>query len=585
MSNSDRELPQFVYEPLKTSRNIRLLRVSVSSATTAQRQTAHAPTENANRTSYELVEVPLSTCSDTYEAVSYAWGNTTQSHSLQINGQYQLPITETLATALPYLTKPCSTGYLWIDQICINQSDLQERGQQVSLMGEIYSGALRVLVWTGSEIKGFSVAMSRSSKLNERSRYKSLSKRHRKAIDGLFGQSWFRRGWVIQEAVMAKSITFVSGNCAFSAADLSSAQRQTYNGIEYGVDSMTFKGYCAFSSIMVLRGRSTHEIDESFDQLLVSFAENKTSDLRDQVYAFLGLARDPRILINPDYGAPVSIVYSDTARAIIEGTNSLEIFQWLPRLKADSLGLPSWVPNWSDPNKNWIPLISPFYGEESKRMNAANGRLHKMKYSPGIDTTILKISGRVVDHPYRRLPNPYYFICGTIDRNIKITSAFWRRTMFSTLRNSGSTSSRMFNWTDAEVLAIAPSGKTDFTRTLQRRLISILLPDFENPDDIIDLYNGERHSISKHQYYKKTFPGWVNYELWYTKAGKFALLIPDVCEESDAIAIIDGSKAPVLLGKGVGNTYTVKGLCYLEDAMHGEAVTWEEDEADVLELS
>jgi hypothetical protein len=41
--------------------------------------------------------------------------------------------------------------YLWIDAICINQEDLQERTNQVKMMGDIFENAFQVLVWLGEE--------------------------------------------------------------------------------------------------------------------------------------------------------------------------------------------------------------------------------------------------------------------------------------------------------------------------------------------------------------------------------------------------------------------------------------------------
>jgi hypothetical protein len=46
---------------------------------------------------------------------------------------------------------PTSKKWLWIDAICINQSDSAERSQQIFLMLEIYSQAPGVLVWLGPE--------------------------------------------------------------------------------------------------------------------------------------------------------------------------------------------------------------------------------------------------------------------------------------------------------------------------------------------------------------------------------------------------------------------------------------------------
>ena len=38
---------------------------------------------------------------------------------------------------------------LWIDAICINQADIEERGYQVQLMGNIYRECKRALIWLG----------------------------------------------------------------------------------------------------------------------------------------------------------------------------------------------------------------------------------------------------------------------------------------------------------------------------------------------------------------------------------------------------------------------------------------------------
>jgi len=40
---------------------------------------------------------------------------------------------------------------VWADGICINQDDLKERQQQVSMMGDIYRKAARVITYIGPE--------------------------------------------------------------------------------------------------------------------------------------------------------------------------------------------------------------------------------------------------------------------------------------------------------------------------------------------------------------------------------------------------------------------------------------------------
>jgi len=67
----------------------------------------------------------------------------------------ELLITRNLFGCLRVLT---SNNYLWIDALCINQSDNVEREIQVPLMGSIYTNARHVIVWLGleeSDLEGF----------------------------------------------------------------------------------------------------------------------------------------------------------------------------------------------------------------------------------------------------------------------------------------------------------------------------------------------------------------------------------------------------------------------------------------------
>jgi Heterokaryon incompatibility protein (HET) len=83
-----------------------------------------------------------------YEAISYAWGEPTFSHSIWIDGQ-RCWITESLAKAFRRLRLPNTGRRLWADAICINQNHVQERNGQVLLMRQIYANAIRVLVHLG----------------------------------------------------------------------------------------------------------------------------------------------------------------------------------------------------------------------------------------------------------------------------------------------------------------------------------------------------------------------------------------------------------------------------------------------------
>lgn len=89
-----------------------------------------------------------------YKALSYAWGDpaTPANQVIYIDGQTFNIRPNLLAAlqAIQRLLEDNSNHWLWIDAICINQHNAQERGQQVPLMHHIYGQADRVLVCLGS---------------------------------------------------------------------------------------------------------------------------------------------------------------------------------------------------------------------------------------------------------------------------------------------------------------------------------------------------------------------------------------------------------------------------------------------------
>lgn len=92
-----------------------------------------------------------------YEALSYVWGASSQSGIISIrNGDNEWPVelTDSLKETLLRLRFPDKERRLWVDQICINQSDLAERSQQVQFMNRIYKRASHILVWLGPDDTG-----------------------------------------------------------------------------------------------------------------------------------------------------------------------------------------------------------------------------------------------------------------------------------------------------------------------------------------------------------------------------------------------------------------------------------------------
>lgn len=86
---------------------------------------------NANHLFAELIETTLGD-NFPYEAISYVWGDSTKSHRLVLQDGMTLKITKSLYNALRSIRHSNvedGARALWADGVCINQEDLEERGQ------------------------------------------------------------------------------------------------------------------------------------------------------------------------------------------------------------------------------------------------------------------------------------------------------------------------------------------------------------------------------------------------------------------------------------------------------------------------
>ena len=83
-----------------------------------------------------------------YAALSYTWGHLFRPCNIIVDGR-NMTVTKNAYLALRDLRYQDQDRVLWVDAICINQSNNEEQGQQVQQMGSIYSGAKRVIIWLG----------------------------------------------------------------------------------------------------------------------------------------------------------------------------------------------------------------------------------------------------------------------------------------------------------------------------------------------------------------------------------------------------------------------------------------------------
>jgi hypothetical protein len=86
-----------------------------------------------------------------YFALSYCWGDLTKTKQVIVDGNV-VEVTENLAHVLRQVrSRKYRLKRVWVDAICINQDDKEERGLQVRNMQHIYSKAQYVISCLGDD--------------------------------------------------------------------------------------------------------------------------------------------------------------------------------------------------------------------------------------------------------------------------------------------------------------------------------------------------------------------------------------------------------------------------------------------------
>ena len=149
-----------------------------------------------------------------YDALSYMWGPKEPRHSIQVDNQSFLlrPNIYDFLLRLRFADRP---RRLWLDAICIDQNNIEERGYQVSLMRDIYQRCRECLAWLGeSKDRGDEVI-----EVFKRSPVDALGTvdlnnlvgqlyhcRLTEAFKGILSHPYWSRVWMIQETTLPDKV-------------------------------------------------------------------------------------------------------------------------------------------------------------------------------------------------------------------------------------------------------------------------------------------------------------------------------------------------------------------------------------------
>lgn len=334
-----------------------------------------------------------------YTAISYAAGSYEETEVIYVNGirfNAFANLARALRQAARAMEKEQLQGYprlIWADQICINQSNLNERSHQVNFMRGIYQSAAIVLACLGDDPSNGRCVEAINRMKDWYNLHMDVGKTKIYSGDqvvadigdeqfhtdwdtmhDIFRCNWWRRGWVYQEVVVAREVFLLFGEFIVDWATVSKAL-SFLTGITYlivregniGDGAMNYwhvhQNTVSNCAEAMNHGRQV-PIRKSISSLLETSQRYDFSDMRDRIFAFVGLV-DPGYNIIPDYTiSPKDLLFLCCSKIIRfeQKLNILACCQSSSGRSKRRSDLPSWIPDWITnihPYDNFFFVLSP----------------------------------------------------------------------------------------------------------------------------------------------------------------------------------------------------------------------------------
>jgi hypothetical protein len=319
-----------------------------------------------------------------YRTTSYAWGNPTRRSRMLIDSK-SMSISESASSLLRHIRQEHSMCMIWVDAICIDQSNIEERSRQVSLMADIYSQGSANIVFLGESDRKTAAALQAvaaiKTEIQEQSRDTSNigrlmytgsagEPRHKahepscsrydiEDLHSLYRRPWFSRLWVIQEAVLSPVSICICGEHTVLLFDLLAAAAHVIRSHELIYRYREAFKLADYLFFLIYRGYPDDVrrlmVRQDLSGLLYISRRFAVSVPQDSVFALLGLlppglvADTPQLrdLLEPDYSKSIAKVLTDASRAALTlGAPGLLLLGFIDHKDQSSVTgqkLPSWV--------------------------------------------------------------------------------------------------------------------------------------------------------------------------------------------------------------------------------------------------
>ncbi|KAL2065909.1 hypothetical protein VTL71DRAFT_3579 [Oculimacula yallundae] len=531
-----------------------------------------------------------------YEALSYVWGDQSDPQSIFIDGQAFLA-GQNLYRALHHLRYASKPRTVWIDALCIDQSNMTERGQQVNKMRYIYKSANHIVIWLGLDYQNSRLAFSLLNRLGRHIYDDSYvanilkdpaSRDSLEAIVKLFFRPYWYRVWVVQEVNSNQDprITVVCENNSIdwtTLGDVQTVLRKNHNSLLRNISAE--EGRLKYLHDMIDQGGwralqlpYTHlqKVPDLYTMLSLFYHKTAT-DPKDKVYALVGLstAKDaPQYHV--DYSLSMQQAYINATKYIVVSSGKLDIICSMPR-GLNRFELPSWVADWTaSETKSDVPCIdiprqlNIFQNPQYCAAERSTADIELRDANRSLVTRGFRL-GKVVSVGARCSENPID------DKTAGITALLDWFGLLSTTGEVTTTKASNFCRTIlfdilAEVERFHTIGK------LVETILSLLASSAEEycPDTVVHPYLLDMKDRPK--LITVANPPWIEDACYLAAFRRFFIsstnlmgMAPDSAEPGDIICVLLGCWMPAIL-RPVDGHYILLGGAYYEDYMYGKGM-------------
>jgi hypothetical protein len=236
-----------------------------------------------------------------YFALSYTWGDDEPSHTIIVNGSPFTIAQNLYDFLLQRRFSRDSAVALWVDAICIDQDDLEERASQVRYMQQIYRGATKVIAWLGPGTRTSDIAMDTISRhldlVELRIPSDRMSSVQLEAIRAWACQPYWSRCWVVQEFLLARTLDIKCGRQTMSWKSMrdlvpgSVPRRRIEWRLNFVQDVWDTIDSTPAASLLLQRARLwAHSRKPSLYTLVIDNSSRGCRVVHDRIFAMLGLA-------------------------------------------------------------------------------------------------------------------------------------------------------------------------------------------------------------------------------------------------------------------------------------------------------